>query len=1090
MLTTFADTPYRRPSPRQEAVAQGLARLIQVYAVWQVLALIGQFAFPDLVMRVGLALSVTNIPSYPSLLSAVLLIILSMGVMRRQRAAMWVFLAVFQLPVIVYFLIAIFDPTLSLGELCRRDPIIVLSFLSSIVITLVLLWARRAFTARLAPGAWYRAGAFFAGGLALSFVIAFLGVEALRMGKVDQLDLLGWSLDAALGLAPDTMPFGHEIAGHFWLHKLCSTISAAFLLGAVAIFFAGRKHSPEADLRDELQIRRLLLTSNTEDSLGYFATRDDRSVIFSPSGKAAVSYRVVSGVALAAGDPLGDQEEWPAAIAAWLDHAHRFGRWPAVLSASEAGAKAYAAAGLHCRVMGDEAVIHTEDFRLRGPGMKPVRKAIAGPKNAGYSVRVRRQEDIDARELTELGILADLWRQGGDERGFSMASGRLGDARDGRTVIVSAHDSGGACRGLLSFVPWGRRGLSLDVMRRSPEAVSGVTEYMVSSLVEACRDLGISRVSMNFAMFRTSFALGERIGATPIQRLVRSVLVLASRWWQLQSLYRSNEKYLPQWYPRVLCYEHAAQLTAVLIAAGKAEGFLPDPGFRPVPTMPSVAAEEVAALEAELLIPPLPEEKLSEQERVRRAKAQAMTKAGLDPYPPSVPRTRSMAELPEVGDPAETSIVGRVLRIRDHGGVLFADLREGEREVQVMMEREKSTEGEHGLAGLRRYVDRGDLISVTGTMARSRTGEVSLAAREWVMAAKCLAAPPDKYHGLTDIGERVRRRHVDLALNTEARRRLLARSAAVKALRDVLESERYIEVETPILQTVHGGANARPFTTHINAYDLGLSLRIAPELYLKRLEVGGIGRVFEIGRNFRNEGADATHNPEFTALEAYEAFGDYETMRKLTQRLIRAAALAVRGEEIAPGPNGDLDLSGEWPVVTVHEAVSRATGATVTPDTPAAELVQLCRAHDISVSSSATAGALVTELYEELVEPATVEPTFYTDFPVETSPLTRPHREDPRLAERWDLVARGMELGTAYSELTDAMDQRRRFLAQSLLQAAGDTEAMEVDHDFLDALAFGMPPTGGLGLGVDRLVMFLLDASIRETLAFPFVRAR
>lgn len=1070
-------------------MAHGLTRLVQVYAAWQLIALLGQFAFPGVTETISRILSVTNIPTYPSLLSAVFLILISAGLMRRQRAAMWVFLAVFQFPLIVFGLMVAFDPSDSFAASWRNDPTVVLGFACALLITGLLIWARPAFTARLAPGAWYRASAFFALGLIVSLCIAFLVMEALRMGKVPLIDLLGWSADAALGLPPDTMPFGRPLDGPQWLHKFCSGISAAALIGAIAIFFSGRKHSPEADLRDELHIRRLLLTSQHADSLGYFATRDDRSVIFSPSGRAGVSYRVVAGVALAAGDPLGEEAEWPAAIRAWLDHAHRFGRWPAVLSASEAGARAYAAAGLHCRAMGDEAVIHTEDFRLRGPGMKPVRKAIAGPKNAGYTVRVRRQQDIDPAELTELRFLADQWRQGGDERGFSMASGRLGDKRDGRTVIVTAHDSSGAARGLLSFVPWGRRGLSLDVMRRSPKAVGGVTEYMVTFLIEACRELGITHISLNFAMFRTSFVLGERIGATPVQRLVRNMLVLASRWWQLQSLYRSNEKYLPHWEPRMLCYESAAQLTSVLIAAGKAEGFLPHPRFTPTAVMPAVAADEVAALESQLLIPPLPQEKLSEQERVRRAKVAAMETAGLDPYPPSVPRTHRIAELPGPGSADTVSVIGRVLRIRDHGGVIFADLREGEAELQVMVER-RGERAVRCMGLLRRYVDRGDLLSVTGSMTRSDSGEVTLAMESWQMAAKCLAAPPDKYHGLIDVGERLRRRHVDLALNTDARRRLLARSSAVRALREVLESEDYVEVETPILQTVHGGANARPFTTHINAYDLGLSLRIAPELYLKRLEIGGVERVFEIGRNFRNEGADSTHNPEFTSLEAYEAFGDYHTMRELTQRLIRAAARAVRGEETAPGPGGPIDLSGPWPIITVHEAVSQATGAEVSPLTGAEELRELCRSHGISTTGQATAGALVTELYETLVEPATVQPTFYTDFPVETSPLTRPHRNNPRLAERWDLVARGMELGTAYTELSDAIDQRRRFLAQSLLQAAGDTEAMEVDEDFLEALAFGMPPTGGLGLGVDRLVMFLLGASIRETLAFPFVRPR
>ncbi|MBW8767188.1 MAG: lysine--tRNA ligase, partial [Geodermatophilales bacterium] len=296
-----------------------------------------------------------------------------------------------------------------------------------------------------------------------------------------------------------------------------------------------------------------------------------------------------------------------------------------------------------------------------------------------------------------------------------------------------------------------------------------------------------------------------------------------------------------------------------------------------------------------------------------------------------------------------------------------------------------------------------------------------------------------------------------------------------------------------VLQSVHGGAHARPFATSINAYRLPLYLRIAPELYLKRLCVGGLQNVFELGRNFRNEGADATHNPEFTSLEAYQAFADYHVMRELMRELVLAAALAVHGESVARRRSADgevtsVDLSVPWPVVPVHEAVSRATGAPLTPSTPQSDVLALCRSRGVPVPATATAGEAVVGLYEALVESSTTTPTFYTDFPLETSPLARVHRNDPRLAERWDLVAFGSELGTAYSELIDPLDQRRRLTEQSLRAAAGDPEAMELDEAFLEAMAYAMPPTGGLGLGVDRLLMLLTGGTIRSTLTFPFVR--
>jgi lysyl-tRNA synthetase class 2 len=302
-------------------------------------------------------------------------------------------------------------------------------------------------------------------------------------------------------------------------------------------------------------------------------------------------------------------------------------------------------------------------------------------------------------------------------------------------------------------------------------------------------------------------------------------------------------------------------------------------------------------------------------------------------------------------------------------------------------------------------------------------------------------------------------------------------------------SRGFIEVETPVLTATHGGANARPFITHYNTYNVQVYLRIALELYLKRLVVGGIEKVFEIGRNFRNEGADATHNPEFSMLEAYETYGDYNTIGDLTQSLVQGAAVAAFGSTVIRRSDGnEYDVGGSWKSMTVHEAISRALGEEVTVDTPASTLRALCEKADVPLQPSWNAGQVVLEMYERLVEKQTVEPTFYRDFPVEVSPLTRQHRTEPRLAERWDLVAFGAELGTGYSELVDPVVQRERLTAQSLLASGGDPEAMELDEDFLRALEYAMPPTGGMGMGIDRLMIMLTGESIRETFLFPFVR--
>ena len=325
-------------------------------------------------------------------------------------------------------------------------------------------------------------------------------------------------------------------------------------------------------------------------------------------------------------------------------------------------------------------------------------------------------------------------------------------------------------------------------------------------------------------------------------------------------------------------------------------------------------------------------------------------------------------------------------------------------------------------------------------------------------------------------------------MNADSRGQLQARSRAVTAIRNMLTGDGYLEVETPILQTVHGGANARPFVTHINAYDMQLYMRIAPELFLKRLLVGGVEKVFEIGRNFRNEGVDFKHNPEFTSIEAYHAHGDYWSMLKLTEEMIRTACIAVHGSTVFRHDGEEVDLGADFPVKTVHGAISEALGEQVSPDTTLEQWRRHAGAAGIETRDDWSSLDVLEEVYDELVEAKTRQPTFYLDYPTEKSPLTRQHRVDPRLAERWDLVAFGSEIGCAYSELVDPMEQRRRLTAQSLLAAGGDPEAMELDEDFLAMLEYAMPPTGGMGMGIDRLVMLLTGKNIRDTIAFPLVR--
>ena len=498
---------------------------------------------------------------------------------------------------------------------------------------------------------------------------------------------------------------------------------------------------------------------------------------------------------------------------------------------------------------------------------------------------------------------------------------------------------------------------------------------------------------------------------------------------------------------------------------------------------------------------PPAEESVPEQMRVRREKLDRLRAAGIDPYPVGFPRTTTIAELrgrysdlpldTATGD--TVAITGRVLLSRIGGKLCFATVRDGsgigsDAEVQVMVS--LAGVGEDALAAWKSDVDLGDHIGVEGEVITSRRGELSVLASRWQITAKALRPLPDKHKGLSDVEARVRQRYVDLIVNPDARRMLETRAAVVRSLRTSLSDRGFLEVETPMLQPIQGGASARPFRTHMNALDLPLFLRIAPELYLKRLVVGGVEKVFEINRNFRNEGVSTKHNPEFTMLEFYEAYGDYDSMARLTRELIVESAKAALGTTVVVGPDGeDYDLGTEWRSVAVFDAISDALGEGVGPDTDLAGLQRLCDTAAIPYDPAWSPGQVVLEMYERLCESRTTAPTFYRDFPADVSPLTRQHRDDPRLAERWDLVAFGREVGTGYSELVDPVEQRARLVEQARLAAGGDAEAMGLDEDFLRALEYGMPPSGGVGVGVERLLLTLTGASsIRETIAFPLVR--
>ncbi len=496
--------------------------------------------------------------------------------------------------------------------------------------------------------------------------------------------------------------------------------------------------------------------------------------------------------------------------------------------------------------------------------------------------------------------------------------------------------------------------------------------------------------------------------------------------------------------------------------------------------------------------PELTADEIFEQKAVRLAKRERLISESADlgggAYPVSVPLTHTIPQVREAYAHLETDmasgdsvgVAGRIVFARNTGKLCFASLQSGDgSRIQAMVS--LAEVGEESLQRWKELVDLGDHVFVSGEVISSRRGELSVMVKDWAIASKALLPLPNLHNDLNE-ETRVRQRYLDLIVREQARKTVLARATTMASIRSTLAGHGFVEVETPMLQTLHGGASARPFKTHSNAFDTELYLRIAPELFLKRAVVGGIDRVFEINRNFRNEGADSTHSPEFAMIEAYQAYGDYNSIADLTQEFVQNAAMAVAGGHVVTWADGtEYDLGGNWDRLSMYESLSEAAGVTITPETSVADLLALAEKEGIELDLP-NHGKLVEELWEHFVKDSLVSPTFVMDFPVETSPLTRSHRSIPGVVEKWDLYVRGFELGTGYSELVDPVVQRERFVAQAVQAAAGDAEAMSLDEEFLRALEHGMPPSGGMGMGIDRLLMAITGLGIRETILFPLVK--
>lgn len=485
---------------------------------------------------------------------------------------------------------------------------------------------------------------------------------------------------------------------------------------------------------------------------------------------------------------------------------------------------------------------------------------------------------------------------------------------------------------------------------------------------------------------------------------------------------------------------------------------------------------------------------VSEQMQIRLDKRAKLLESGREAYPVGVPVTHTITEIREKYDGKleadQTTgelvgVAGRVVFVRNTGKLCFASLQQGNgTRIQAMIS--LSGVGEEALADWKALVDLGDHVFIHGEVISSRRGELSIMADSWQMASKALRPMPNLHSELND-ETRVRQRYLDLMVRDEARQIVLKRAKITQTVRDVLNKRGYTELETPILQLIHGGASARPFTTHLNAFDQPMTLRIATELFLKSAAVGGLERVYEIGRVFRNEGVDSTHSPEFTTLECYEAYADQFVMAERMKEIIMSCADAVGVHQIETEA-GTIDLTGEWKWLGVYPGLSEVVGQEITPETTVDQLRAIAAQHEVVVDPKWDAEKLVVELFGEIVEPTLINPTFVYDYPPSAQPLARQHRSEAGLIEAWDLIIGGMERGTAFSELIDPVIQRERLTEQSKLAAGGDDEAMQLDEGFLRALEHGAPPMGGLGLGIDRLVMLFTGVGIRETILFPLMK--
>lgn len=886
----------------------------------------------------------------------------------------------------------------------------------------------------------------------------------------------------------------HDLrARNIWVYAIL-TLSIIALTARYAKFFAfataskykGRLLTAE----DELTIRELLWKNQEQDSLGYFATRRDKRVIFAPGKTAAVTYRILGGVSLAAADPIGPESSWPDAIQEWMAEATSNHLIPSVLAASEKGARCYEQFGLRALELGDEAVINVHEFSRSTRRRAPLRKAAAKIRLAGFTAQVRRQKDIPQDELYQITSRTAQWRETEGERcGFSMALSRLGEPADELCVLVTVLDPEGMIQGVLSLVPWGYHGLSLDFMCTNRNSQSGLCEFMISELVAASPQLAVSKISLNFVQFRYVFKEADSLGAGLFFWGYRELVRLLSRVVQLESLYLSTMKCDPQWQPKYSCYPRVSQVPRITWLSLTAEGYLPYWRKSSTPHSEGHTDNFIKAVrkintstvsQDTSLVPQI--DNLRHTKLIQYQAAYDNPCNGtFSPDSDLAVVQKSFCELPtNTSSGKSLNLAGRVLSKRDMGKVCFLMLSDFGGSIQAILNAEKL-----GLDHFRetvRQIDPGDMIGVRGEILKSRRGELSILVSEWVLTAKCLRVLPRQQRSLFQEIHQADSSVTSLINCPEPRRMISLRSLVKSVLYQCLIEHRFFEVEPPLALQQKEARCENVGSAYNTITRLPLDTFTECGLYLKTLCVAGASRIFGFIRSSCMDG-DQTSNGESTVLHAYQVCTDYLSAIDLVRRLVQGVASNAHERDMAKRRTNDgvveVDISGQWQVITVHAAVARALQSLITTGTAYEDLLGLCQRSGIKAPPRTSRDQLIMCVFEQLVVPSTKGPTIYTDFPLEFSPYTRQHRDDPRLAERWVLVIFGVRIATGWSEPTDPTEFRRQMALESKNTVSSpDPSGFKSKVIYLQALERGLAPTTGFIIGVECLLAILTRSDV------------